>query len=135
MKKNLLLYAIIGAGAYWIYKNRKPKRTGRVIVPEVETISEVEFNKTDAVVNADEKGISLPEAIEKAKDIVNTIKDAKIDIFHKGKKSTIRAGRKKVKLTAENKKFFKNIKNKKGKRLTTRQQKDVKLALTTFKFR
>jgi hypothetical protein len=135
MNKNLITYAILGAGAYWIYKNRKPKRTGKIIIEPLEKLSEAEFNKTDAVIDADAKGINLTDAIEKAKDIVSQIKDAKIDILHKGKKSTIRAGRKKVKLTKENKEFFKKIKNKKGRRLSTKQQKDVKLALTTFKYR
>ena len=135
MNKNLITYAILGAGAYWIYKNRKPKRTGKIIIEPLEKLSEAEFNKTDAVIDADAKGINLTDAIEKAKDIVSQIKDAKIDILYKGKKSTIRAGRKKVKLTKENKEFFKKIKNKKGRRLSTKQQKDVKLALTTFKYR
>jgi len=133
MNKNLLTYAIIGAGAYYFFMRKK--RTGRVIVPEVETISKEQFDQTDATVNADKAGLSLPEAIETAKNIVEKIKDAKIDIIHKGKKSTFRAGLKKVKLTPANKTFFKKIKSAKGKRLSTKQQKAVKLALTTFKYR
>lgn len=134
MNKNLLTYAIIGAGAYYFFM--KKKRTGRVFVPEVETISKEEFEKTDAVIDADKSNLSLPEAIETAKGIAEKLKNAKIKIFSKGKTATFRSGLKKVKLTPENKAFFKSLSKKTGKKLSTKQQKALKLATTSYlKFR
>lgn len=130
MNKNLLTYAIIGVGAYYFFMRKK--RTGRVIVPEVETISKEQFEQTDATVNADKAGLSLPEALETAKNIADQLKDAKINIYKGGKKTTLRKGLKKVKLTPENKDFFKKITMKGGKKLSTKQQKSVKFATTNL---
>jgi hypothetical protein len=130
MNKNLLTYAILGAGAYYFFMRKK--RTGRVIVPEVETISKEQFDQTDATVNADKAGLSLPEALETAKNIADQLKDAKINIFKGGKKLTIRKGIKKVKLTADNKAFFKKLRMKGGQKLSTKQKKSVKFATTNL---
>jgi len=128
--KNILPIALLGAGAYFLLN--KKKRRGSVYVAPVETLSEAEYNKTDAVIDADKSGLSLPEAIDTAKNVLSQLKDAKIDIFSGGKKTTFRKGLKKVKLTPANKQFFKNLKSKSGKRLSTKQQKASVLAINTI---
>lgn len=133
MNKNLITYAILGAGAYYLFMRKK--RSGRVIVPEVETISKEQFEATDANIDADKAGLTLPEALETAKNIADKLKDAKINIFKGGKKTTLRKGLKKVKLTPENKAFFKKLRMKGGKRLSTKQQKALKFATSNIRFR
>lgn len=128
--KNILPLALLGAGAYFLLNKRKKR--GSVYVAPVETLSEAEYNKTDAVIDAEKSGLSLPEAIDTAKNVLSKLKDAKIDIFHAGKKTTLRKGLKKVKLTSANKKFFKDLKSKSGKRLSNKQKKASVLAINTI---
>ena len=135
-QNNLLILAALGAAAYFL--TRKPKRRGSVIVDEPITLTKEQFEgsastvPTDVTINADQQGLNLPAAIEVAKKVADKLKDVKIDIFKGGQKRTLRAGRKKVKLTAENKRFFANLGKKTKRKFSVKQQKQIKSAVANI---
>lgn len=135
-QQNVLLIAALAVGAYFL--TRRPKRRGSVIVPDPTVITEQQFyspestQPADATIDADKQGLTLPAAIEVAKNVADKLKDVKIDIFKGGKKRTFRAGRKKVKLTAANKKYFTELGKKTGRKFSAKEQKQIKATVTAI---
>ena len=135
-KENILLLAALGIGAYFILGRKK--RRGSVIVDDINVLSKEQFESpsstapADITIDADKRGLDLPAAIEVAKNVADKLKDVKIDIFKGGKKRTLRAGRKKVKLTAENRKFFANLGKKTKRKFSVKQQKTIKQAVANI---
>lgn len=135
-KQNILLLAALGIGAYFILGRKK--RRGSVIVDDVNILTKEQFESpastapADATIDADKQGLTLPAAIEVAKNVADKLKDVKIDIFKGGKKRTFRAGRKKVKLTADNKKYFTELGKKTGRKFSAKEQKQIKATVTAI---
>lgn len=135
-QQNILILAALGLGAYFL--TRRPKRRGSVIVDEPITITKEQFEgqtptvPADVTIDADKQGLSLPAAVEVAKNVADKLKDVKIDIFKGGQKRTLRAGKKKVKLTPENKRFFANLGKKTKRKFSVKQQKQIKSAVANI---
>lgn len=86
MKKNtttILIIAALGAGAYYAYKKGlfgKKTDEGAEAPGEAEPGAEpaTDKEKTDAVIDTVKQGITIPQAIEKAKEIATQLEDSKI---------------------------------------------------------
>jgi len=82
MKKNtttILIIAALGAGAYYAYKKGmfgKGAEAPADAEPGTEPTADKE--KTDAVIDTVKQGITIPQAIEKAKEIATQLEDSKI---------------------------------------------------------
>lgn len=135
-KQNILLLAALGIGAYFILGRKK--RRGSVIVDDVNILTKEQFESpastapADITIDADKQGISLPVAIEVAKNVADKLKDAKIDIFKGGKKRTLRSGTKKVKTTPRTKINFRELSKKTGKKWTKKEQKAIQQITNQF---
>lgn len=136
-KQNILLLAALGIGAYFILGRKKNR--SRVIVDTDPTILSREQYESpaptapaDVTIDADKQGISLPVAIEVAKNVADKLKDAKIDIFKGGKKRTLRSGTKKVKTTPRTKINFRELSKKTGKKWTKKEQKAIQQVTNQF---
>lgn len=94
MKKNTLLFIGIGAaalGGYFLWKNRQAGAS------DTATTEADSNEKTDATVKAPEG--KFFEALDKAKEVASTIKDAVVEVRAGSKKAKVRSGTKKRKYT------------------------------------
>lgn len=128
-KENIVLIALLGAGIY--YFTRK-KRKSSVIVDEPLAITKEQFESPestvpDATIDADKNKLNLEQAVEVAKNVAEKVKDAVINIKSGGKTRTFRSGKRKVKLTAANRQYFKRLRKKTGKKYTVKQQRAIKM--------
>ena len=135
-KQNILLLAALGIGAYFILGRKK--RRGSVFVDEPTILNKEQFESpastapADVTIDADKQDLTLPAAVEVAKNVADQLKNVKIDIFKGGKKRTLRAGTKKVKLTAANRKFFAELGKKTKRKFSVKQQKQIKTAVANI---
>lgn len=116
-QNNNTLFILLAAGAAFYFFNKNKTGSMQDIANEAAGAAppgSAEFvEQTDAVIDTTKQKLSLPDALNMAKDIAGQLKDAKIVIKRpgKGKNIAIRKGRKKVSATGKRK--VKSISSKK----------------------
>lgn len=125
MAKNNQIFLIGGLGlaAFLLYKNAKGSKRGEVVVSDSEIVqpgSEAWANQPDAVIDAEKQKLTLPAAMDMAKEILAQAKDAFVIVKHKGGKVGLRSGRKKIPANKMKGRKIKTLRYK-GKKLSARR--------------